>query len=409
MFFAFNARKATELARALEKALAAQGVEMAHGQALDTLSRMQGFADWNAWGSAMSPRAVDRQLLRVEREHIEGYEGCDYGPEVALLAHTGFELRYARDGELLEYVRVCDPLGREIAYWHYQEWADDPQLVVGAILGALARGRPVTVTKAGRATPGARASKRVPLISEVDFFKVHAVVFADRCYRVEWREEAALAYLGKTGADGYEGWKDRTALFLHFEDDGFVEEASVTVDELNRLKWDDKRNCFVSAESGPWRIFLESEFTGHARAQDQEGRKGAPRSAERPRKDRGGHDKAPRRYEVHVDAVADDGEVSRLGTYRCTAASRKEARREALDALWDDRLDSASCSPRVDIRTLDDDEGGPFTVFVDGGEYDTMDSFSKAWRVARFMLDEVAQEDAHVENARDSVEFRATK
>lgn len=34
------------------------------------------------------------------------------------------------------YVRVCAPDGREIAYWTYTEWAEDPQLVMGAILGA---------------------------------------------------------------------------------------------------------------------------------------------------------------------------------------------------------------------------------------------------------------------------------
>lgn len=34
------------------------------------------------------------------------------------------------------YVRVCAPDGREIAYWTYTEWEEDPQLVMGAILGA---------------------------------------------------------------------------------------------------------------------------------------------------------------------------------------------------------------------------------------------------------------------------------
>jgi hypothetical protein len=34
------------------------------------------------------------------------------------------------------YVRVCAPDGHEIAYWTYTEWAEDPQLVMGAILGA---------------------------------------------------------------------------------------------------------------------------------------------------------------------------------------------------------------------------------------------------------------------------------
>lgn len=33
------------------------------------------------------------------------------------------------------YVRICDADGNEIVYWDQQEWADDPELVMGAIFG----------------------------------------------------------------------------------------------------------------------------------------------------------------------------------------------------------------------------------------------------------------------------------
>lgn len=33
-----------------------------------------------------------------------------------------------------EYVRLCDPDGREVVYWHNDEWERDPVLVMGAIL-----------------------------------------------------------------------------------------------------------------------------------------------------------------------------------------------------------------------------------------------------------------------------------
>jgi len=39
-----------------------------------------------------------------------------------------------RDGS--SYVRVCGPDGREAGYWTWTEWKEDPQLVMGAILGA---------------------------------------------------------------------------------------------------------------------------------------------------------------------------------------------------------------------------------------------------------------------------------
>lgn len=34
------------------------------------------------------------------------------------------------------YVRICDEHGNEVAYWDHAEWAEDPQLVMGAILGS---------------------------------------------------------------------------------------------------------------------------------------------------------------------------------------------------------------------------------------------------------------------------------
>lgn len=37
-----------------------------------------------------------------------------------------------------DYVRLCRPDGSEYAYWHYDEWRADPQLVMGAIINAAA-------------------------------------------------------------------------------------------------------------------------------------------------------------------------------------------------------------------------------------------------------------------------------
>ena len=38
------------------------------------------------------------------------------------------------------YVRVCDIDGNEIAYWDKQEWAEDPECVMGAIFAAATGG-----------------------------------------------------------------------------------------------------------------------------------------------------------------------------------------------------------------------------------------------------------------------------
>lgn len=145
----FAVRQAKKLARTLEKELADCGVTLAHGQALDTLARLAGRRDWKEVVRSRRPEVLDQQLLSVELEHIRHSADNDYGEEAALLVHTGFSLRYsAREEAPCDYVRVCDPAGREIAYWVSDEWRDDPEGVMGAILGALARGEPLTLSGA---------------------------------------------------------------------------------------------------------------------------------------------------------------------------------------------------------------------------------------------------------------------
>lgn len=36
------------------------------------------------------------------------------------------------------YVRIVDLDGNELAYWDMQEWVDEPEQVMGAIMGAIA-------------------------------------------------------------------------------------------------------------------------------------------------------------------------------------------------------------------------------------------------------------------------------
>lgn len=40
-----------------------------------------------------------------------------------------------------EYVQVVDVVGNEVAYWDYKEWEEDPILVMGAMVNALAGSR----------------------------------------------------------------------------------------------------------------------------------------------------------------------------------------------------------------------------------------------------------------------------
>lgn len=64
-------------------------------------------------------------------------EVVEYGPE-AVIEHTnGFTLRTSPYPAQVDYVRVCDPAGKEIAYWVMDELREDPADVMGAIFGAL--------------------------------------------------------------------------------------------------------------------------------------------------------------------------------------------------------------------------------------------------------------------------------
>lgn len=150
MQFTFEPRAAKRLARRLEKFLKSKGMEVSLGQAIDAIADLQGFENWDTLSAALSTEALDAELDEFERKHLEDAKHLTYGNEVALRAHTGFELRYAADTAVCDYVRTVDPLGREIAYWTADEWEEDPEVVMGAILGSLVRGRPIELFPAKR-------------------------------------------------------------------------------------------------------------------------------------------------------------------------------------------------------------------------------------------------------------------
>ena len=65
-----------------------------------------------------------------------------YGEEVSVKSESGRELRSAAgapgDSTVTgEYVRILDANGVEQGYWTSDEWVDDPQVVMGAIIGCL--------------------------------------------------------------------------------------------------------------------------------------------------------------------------------------------------------------------------------------------------------------------------------
>ena len=61
--------------------------------------------------------------------------------EVVVELKDGYTLRSGSDDEAFtsgEWVRLCRPDGSEAIYWHYDEWKEDPILVMGAIINSAA-------------------------------------------------------------------------------------------------------------------------------------------------------------------------------------------------------------------------------------------------------------------------------
>jgi hypothetical protein len=408
-----NAKTAKKSARSLEKFLAKAGIELSHGKALDALAVMAGFRDWNSLAHARSQEALDAQMQDMERGHIAANTGLDYGAECAMVTHTGFELRYSAEGDVPDYVRVCDPLGREIAYWTSDEWAEDPQLVMGAILGALMRGRPELRGSAEHLSAGAAEALESNTGSEVCIQDVPLqyaanVLLNGNPYRIEFRDDDMLAMLHQPAGDADE--EDdchHIALQLSRDEDGLVWEETVTLHALRQLGWDAEKECFVSPEGDTYEFFIESKFkpSGVSRRE----------AVAAPSKVASAKNTAPAKpkrvlFTAEVYADGEDGDdLTHLGTWVGAATSKADARNQAIDAHWDARLDCAGASARAEVARADESDHGPFTVFIDRGFYAEVPYFGQAVETAEFMLDEVAEKEVSIQCANGAKVLRLTK
>lgn len=159
MKFIFDMSAAESLAHTLEKVLAARMITLGHDQALDVLAELQGASNWSTLASTLSPTAIRDQLAPHERRHLRLNHDCTYGPEEQLRAQNGFGLCYGPTEGGCDYVRVIDPLGREIDYYSAEEWQEDPKTVMRQLLHAVARpdhhseGHPHTTLANSERTP----------------------------------------------------------------------------------------------------------------------------------------------------------------------------------------------------------------------------------------------------------------
>lgn len=274
MLHIFNARNAKATARALERFMARLGFDLKHGQALDALAVMGGEGSWSALANGqLSKAAVNLMLSNFERSHIESGQGDAYEREQALVAHTGFELRYSPDGHgNVSYARVCDPLGREIAVWYQDDWADDPARVMAAILRALVRDRAASVpeesgvpartpSEFNRKDPGVA---KAPTVLDLPFDKISTVIIDAIPHFMRYCAPEGLAALFGDLPDDELGDDDdqscRTVLELGTEDDGFIKEYDLDVGHLKSMRWDPEQKLFVDPEGSSFKFYVATPF-----------------------------------------------------------------------------------------------------------------------------------------------------
>jgi hypothetical protein len=265
MLHIFDTDSAKKPARVLEKILQELGISTTHGQALNILGRMAGFKDWNAANAELESV---QQLDSMELEHARDNADNRYGPECALRAHTGFELRYDAEEETPSYVRVCDPQGREVAYWVSEEWRGDPEMVMGAILGALVRGRPIDIDEKGKGVGTAAPAPHQPCVFDVPLDRLFRVVEEGEgngggfCRVMDVIDADVLAW--RTASDVLQDEDVSVAAVYSLVDDMPVT-FNLCVGDIRPLVWEAEKRCFVNRRTGnTWRFLLSEDFGSQA-------------------------------------------------------------------------------------------------------------------------------------------------
>ena len=149
--FIVTKNQAKAKANALHKFLTERGLTLPASDTLNAIARMAGFSDWNGMAAQFTDKAVDGLLSSHEQAHaIDSVESelraeesglTGFGLECSIQTASGFWLVTPAYPADVDYVRVCDPSGREVAYWSIAEVAEDASIVLGAVMGALNRSR----------------------------------------------------------------------------------------------------------------------------------------------------------------------------------------------------------------------------------------------------------------------------
>jgi hypothetical protein len=79
----------------------------------------------------------DCGLLEVDGKCPQCADTTTEGEKAETIVHLANGNTIRSNSETLmagDYVRICDPNGKEVGYWDHMEWVEEPILVMGAIL-----------------------------------------------------------------------------------------------------------------------------------------------------------------------------------------------------------------------------------------------------------------------------------
>ena len=110
--------------------------KMTNSCALEILSALYGHKNYNLLANYIKPETAFNEISDFEKTHAENAPS-DYDNECVIISLGGRKLKSPSYPEECSYIRVTDRADHEIAYWTSNEWAEDPEIVMGAILGAL--------------------------------------------------------------------------------------------------------------------------------------------------------------------------------------------------------------------------------------------------------------------------------
>ncbi len=385
MLHIYNLKTAKASARQLESFVAKLGLKLKHGEALDAVATFMGFQNWAAASSATNEAAIDQSLSPAERSHLKANLGNTYGEEAAVVAQNGFELRYDTQGEVLTYVRVCDPVGRETAYWDAEEWAEDPQLVMGAILGALTRGAAAPVLKGPSKVGAPTVAKAQPYIRDVPLHRLSNVLINDAPYYVEFLDVCLRNW--REIATSVAPVEDKIVIETAFLEDGLVQEGSkLSLELLVSLKWDAERELFVCPQGNTYEFYLEQKF-------------GASSLPATPASHENGQlpavDETIELFEVTLvkesfDASGVRSAAEYQGVVAATSKTEAEAKFESGHGGLTRYITPTGRAAGLSIRKLDKDAFGPYFVFEDDGLYTETGNLSGAIEIMKVVSETAA-------------------